>query len=58
MRYELKSLHSKLNKTFIYITDSIENAFSLSNKMAIMQHGVIHQCATLNLYMKTQEHIL
>ncbi len=46
MRYELKSLHSKLNKTFIYITDSIENAFSLSNKMAIMQHGVIHQCDT------------
>ncbi len=44
MKYKLKSLQKKLNKTFIYITDSTENAFSLSNKMAVMQHGVIHQC--------------
>ncbi len=45
MRYELKKLQKFLKKTVIYITDNIDNAFTLSDRIAVMQHGTIHQCA-------------
>lgn len=46
MRYELKLLQKKLNKTFIYITDDKDNAFAIADRIAILQNGILHQCAT------------
>lgn len=43
MRYELKLLQRKLNKTFIYITEDINTAFALGDRVGILQNGVLHQ---------------
>jgi len=46
MRFELKNLQRKLSSTFIYITDDLSNAFSLGDRIALMQHGTVHQCSS------------
>jgi spermidine/putrescine transport system ATP-binding protein len=59
MRYELKRLQNKLKKTFIYITDDLQNAFSLADKIGILQHGVLHQYDTpKKIYEKPQTYFV
>jgi multiple sugar transport system ATP-binding protein len=46
MRKELKRLHTELRTTFIYVTHDQEEALSLSDRIAVLHAGRIHQCAT------------
>lgn len=46
MQLELKRLQRKLNITFIYVTHDQEEALSMSDRIAIMNQGVMEQIAT------------
>lgn len=43
---ELKDLHARTRKTFIYITHSLEEAMVMSDRIAIMRAGRFEQIAT------------
>jgi spermidine/putrescine transport system ATP-binding protein len=59
MRYELKRLQKELKKTFIYITDDLQNALSLADKIGILQHGTLHQFDTpKNIYEKPETYFV
>ena len=52
-RAELKRLHRKLNTTTIYVTHDQEEAMTLGDRVAVMNGGVLHQCAKpLEVYQK------
>jgi|TARA_B110000211_G_C14089651_1_gene558267 spermidine/putrescine transport system ATP-binding protein len=42
---ELKDLHARTGKTFVYITHSLEEAMVMSDRIAIMKDGKIEQIA-------------
>lgn len=42
---ELKDLHARTGKTFVYITHSLEEAMVMSDRIAIMKDGCIEQVA-------------
>jgi ABC-type sugar transport system ATPase subunit len=46
MRKELKRLHRELGTTFVYVTHDQDEALSVSDRIAVMQDGVIQQCGT------------
>lgn len=46
MQFELLQIQEKLNKTIIFITHDIDEAFKLGNMVSIMRDGVIIQTAT------------
>ncbi|OLS03275.1 ABC transporter ATP-binding protein [Tissierella creatinophila] len=46
MQVELKRLQKKLGITFIYVTHDQEEALTMSDRIAIMNEGVIEQLAT------------
>lgn len=46
MQLELKRLQKKLNITFIYVTHDQEEALTMSDRIAIMNGGVIEQIGT------------
>ncbi len=46
MRFEIKDLQAQLNVTTIYVTHDQEEALALSNSIAIMNEGKIHQVGT------------
>lgn len=46
LRSELKDLQKKFNTTMIYITHDQEEAFSMSDRIMVMNEGVIHQLDT------------
>ncbi|HWI40780.1 MAG TPA: ABC transporter ATP-binding protein, partial [Verrucomicrobiae bacterium] len=53
MREELKSLHQQLGITTIYVTHEQAEAMSLSDRIAVMNRGVIQQCAPPSeIYLK------
>jgi spermidine/putrescine transport system ATP-binding protein len=43
---ELKDLHARTGKTFVYITHSLEEAMVMSDRIAIMRAGKFEQIAT------------
>jgi putative spermidine/putrescine transport system ATP-binding protein len=43
LQWELKSLHQRLGKTFIYVTHDQEEALSLSDRIAILRDGRVIQ---------------
>jgi spermidine/putrescine transport system ATP-binding protein len=43
MQLELKHLHQKLGMTFIYVTHDQEEALTMSDRIAIMNRGVLEQ---------------
>ncbi|AOS64187.1 ABC transporter ATP-binding protein [Actinoalloteichus hymeniacidonis] len=45
MRVELKRLHADLARTFIYVTHDQVEAMTMSDRIAVMQGGVLQQCA-------------
>jgi len=50
-RAELKRLHQRLGATMIYVTHDQAEAMTLSDRMAVLQHGKIQQCgAPLEIY--------
>ncbi len=46
MQLELKSLQRKLNITFIYVTHDQEEALTMSDRIVIMDQGVLQQLGT------------
>jgi len=51
MQLELKSLHRQLGITFVYVTHDQSEALTMSNRIAVFNHGVIQQvCAADTLY--------
>jgi len=50
-RVELKRIQRELGKTLIYVTHDQEEAMSVADRMAIMEHGAIRQVGTpLEIY--------
>lgn len=45
MRTELKRLHKDTDSTFVYVTHDQLEAMTLSNRICIMEHGKLMQCA-------------
>lgn len=51
MRSELKRIHQRLNTTIIYVTHDQVEAMSLSNRVVVMNNGIIAQTGTpLDVY--------
>lgn len=48
MQLELKRLQKQLQITFIYITHDQEEAINMSDRIAVMNHGVLEQVGTPN----------
>jgi spermidine/putrescine transport system ATP-binding protein len=46
MQTELKNLHRELGKTFIYVTHDQEEALTMSDRIAVMNEGVLEQLST------------
>jgi ABC-type Fe3+/spermidine/putrescine transport system ATPase subunit len=46
MRDELRALQERLRFAALFVTHDQAEAFSLSNRIAVMRHGVIEQCGT------------
>ena len=46
MQVELKLLHRKLGITFVYVTHDQGEALSMSDRVAVFNHGRIEQIAT------------
>jgi spermidine/putrescine transport system ATP-binding protein len=46
MQYELKQLQKTLNMTFIFVTHDQEEALSISDRIAVFNHGKIEQIGT------------
>ena len=53
MRVELRDLQQRLGTTAIYVTHDQEEAMALSDRVAVMENGVIVECDTPeNLYLR------
>ena len=53
MQHELKNLHKQLGITFIYVTHDQTEALSMSDRVAVFNHGRIEQVdSPRNLYMQ------
>lgn len=46
MRLEIFRLHRELDVTMVYVTHNQEEALTMSDRMAVMNHGEIHQVGT------------
>ena len=46
MQYEVKHLHERLGVTVVYVTHDQTEALTMSNRIAVMEHGAIQQVAT------------
>ena len=55
MQFELKRLQREVGCTFIYVTHDQEEALSMSDRIAVMRDGEIHQIGTpQDIYKKPQ----
>jgi ABC-type proline/glycine betaine transport system ATPase subunit len=52
LRIEIKEIQKKFRSTMIYITHDQEEAFALSDRVMVMDHGVIHQIDTPEMIIK------
>ena len=43
MQFELKNLHQQLGITFLFVTHDQEEALTMSDRIAVMNHGIIEQ---------------
>jgi multiple sugar transport system ATP-binding protein len=46
MRVELKRLQGELGQTLVYVTHDQVEAMSMADRIAVLNHGVLQQCAT------------
>jgi putative spermidine/putrescine transport system ATP-binding protein len=46
MQYEIKHLHERLGVTVVYVTHDQAEALTMSNRIAVLNHGTIQQVAT------------
>ena len=47
MQIELKDLHQRLGVTFVYVTHDQSEALTMSDRVAVFEHGVIQQLAAV-----------
>ena len=52
LRIEIKEIQKKFRSTMIYITHDQEEAFALSDRVMVMDNGVIHQIDTPEMIIK------
>jgi spermidine/putrescine ABC transporter ATP-binding subunit len=52
MQVELKSLQRQLGMTFVYVTHDQEEAFAMSDRIAILNHGCLEQVASPEVLYK------
>jgi putative spermidine/putrescine transport system ATP-binding protein len=45
MQFEIKRLHEQLGFTVIYVTHDQTEALTLSDRIAVFNHGIVQQCA-------------
>ena len=58
MQYEIKHLHERLGVTVVYVTHDQTEALTMSNRIAVMEHGAIQQVATpQDLYDQPRERL-
>jgi ABC-type Fe3+/spermidine/putrescine transport system ATPase subunit len=53
LRREIKRIQEQFHTTMIYITHDQEEAFALSDRIMVMDHGVIHQLDTPEALIKS-----
>ena len=59
VRYEIKQLQSRLNITMIYVTHDQEEALSISDRVAVMNQGIVEQFGTpWDIYFKPVNHFV
>ncbi|WP_137291279.1 ABC transporter ATP-binding protein [Natronorubrum halophilum] len=46
MELEMRSIHSSLDSTFLYVTHNQDQALKLADKLVVMNHGMIEQIGT------------
>ncbi|HEY6695950.1 MAG TPA: ATP-binding cassette domain-containing protein, partial [Solirubrobacteraceae bacterium] len=46
MQVELKAIQREVGITFLYVTHDQEEALAMSDRIAVMDHGVVEQCGT------------
>ena len=46
MQVELKAIQREVGITFLYVTHDQEEALAMSDRIAVMNHGVVEQCGT------------
>lgn len=46
MQFEIKRLHEKIGFTAIYVTHDQTEALTMSDRIAVFNHGVVQQCAS------------
>jgi putative spermidine/putrescine transport system ATP-binding protein len=52
LRQELREIHDRIGTTTVFVTHDLEEAFELSDRVAVMNNGVIEQVASpSHLYM-------
>jgi putative spermidine/putrescine transport system ATP-binding protein len=55
MQYEIKHLHERLGVTVVYVTHDQSEALTMSDRIAVLNHGLIQQVATpQDLYERPQ----
>ena len=59
MQIEIRAIHDRLGLTSIYVTHDQQEAFALSDRVAVMNQGRIEQVATpLELYQSPRTHFI
>jgi len=53
MQRELRRIQQEVRMTFLYVTHDQEEALSMSDRLAVMQHGVIEQLGTPQAIFQT-----
>jgi putative spermidine/putrescine transport system ATP-binding protein len=48
MQLELKDLHQRLGVTFVYVTHDQSEALTMSDRVAVFEHGIIQQLAVVD----------
>lgn len=48
MQIELKDLHQRLGVTFVYVTHDQSEALTMSDRVAVFEHGIIQQLAPVD----------
>jgi spermidine/putrescine transport system ATP-binding protein len=45
MQHELKAIQVRTGTTFVYVTHDLEEALTMSDRIAVMNNGIVEQCA-------------
>lgn len=55
MQYELKHIHEQLGVTIVYVTHDQSEALTMSNRIAVFNHGIIQQIDTPSRLYETPQ---